>query len=171
MQDQRAVADFFTQQYRITGRLWTGALRLTDLLDDELSSALELKKVEVARIITPDEVVASHNSALLEKKAIMFAIDREEGAEAAVRRFYKHVDTTQWDVFLTVPSFELSGRLHVRGTGDLRTMLLSWTRQFIPLTKAKAVFSLYPEVSFSGDVIIVNRSYVEVVCTDAKFAL
>ena len=167
MEDEHSLAEFFTQQYRVTARVWTGPQRLTDLLDDELSSTLELKKVQVARVIAPKEVVATHDSALLEKKAVMFAIDRKEGSEATVRRFYKHVDTTEWDVFLTVPSFELWGSLHVRGTGSLKTMLVTWSRQFIPLTRARAVFALYPEVSFSGGVIIVNRSYIELVCTDA----
>lgn len=171
MSQESALADFFTQQYRITGRVPTGAQRLTDLLDHELSSTLELRNVEVTRIITPKEVVATHTSALLEKDKILFVIEKREGVEATERRFYKHVDTTEWDVFLTVPSFELSGRMHVRGTGDLRTMILTWTRRFIPLTDATAVFTLYPEVSFAGDVIIVNKSHIEMICTDAKFAL
>jgi len=171
MPEGSALVDFFTHQHRITGRIRTGGQRLTDLLDDEMSSTLELRDVEVTRIITPKEVISTHSSALVEKKAIVFAMSRGEEAEATVRRFYKHVDTTEWEVVLTVPSFELSGRMHVRGTGDLRTMLLTWTRQFIPLTKAKAVFTLFPEISFAGGVIIVNRSYIEVICTDVKSAL
>lgn len=166
-----ALVDFFTHQYRITGSVRTGGQRLTDLLDDELSSSLELKDVQVGRIATPKEVVATHASALVEKDAILFAIDKREDSTSTVSRFYKHVETMQWDVFLTVPSFELTGRMHVRGTGDLRTMLLTWTRKFIPLTQAKAVFTLIPEISFAGEVIIVNKSYIEVVCSDEKFGL
>jgi len=171
MEDEFVLADFFTHQYRISGKVGTKGQRLTDVLDDELSSTLELRDVEVTRIITPEEVVTSHVSALLEKERIVFVVERMAGTDMTERRFYRHVDTTEWDVFLTVPSFELSGRMHVRGTGDLRTMLLTWTRRFIPLTRATAVFTLFPEISFAGDVIIVNKSFVEVVCTDAKFAL
>lgn len=160
--------EFFTQQYRVTGRLWSASQRLTDLLNDELASTLELRTVEVARLLAPEKVVASRDSALLEKRAILFAISKGEGAEAAVRSFYKHVRTKQWDVFVTLPCFELSGRLHLRGASDLRTMLLAWTGQFIPITEGKAVYTIYPEVSFSGEVIIVNRSRIEAVCADVQ---
>jgi hypothetical protein len=170
--DEGTLVEFFTQQYRIVGRLRMGGQRLTDLLNDELSSSVELREVQVTRLINPKEVVAAHTSALLEKKGIMFAIGREEeGIEATERSYFKRVDTTKWDVFMTIPSFELSGRMHVRGTGDLRTTLLTWTGQFIPVTNAKAVFTLFPEVSFVSDVVIVNKSHIEAVCVDAKFAL
>lgn len=168
MKDEVEGAEFYTHQYRIVGSVRTGGQRLTDLLNDDLTSALDLTDVEVARLLTPKEVVASHPSAVLEKQGILFAIGFEEGARVAERRFYKHVDTREWDVFITVPSFELTGKFHVRGTGDLRTMLLTWTGQFIPLTQAKAVFTLLPEISFTGLAIIVNRSHIEVICTNRK---
>lgn len=166
-----ALAEFFTQQYLIAGTLRTGGQRLTDLLNDELSSSLELRHVQVMRLINIKEVIASYVSAVVEKEGIMFAISRGEGAEATERSYYKRVDTVEWEVFMTIPSFELYGRLHVRGTGDLRTALLRWTGQFIPVTEAKAVYTLFPEVSFSSNVIVVNKSRIEAICIDTKFAL
>jgi len=166
-----ALAEFCTQQYLIAGTLRTGGQRLTDLLNDELFSSVELRHVQVMRLINLKEVIASHTSALVEKEGIMLAISRGEGGEATERSYYKRVDTAKWDVFMTIPSFELFGRLHVRGTGGLRTALLRWTGQFIPLTDAKAVYSLYPEVSFSSNVIVVNKSRIETVCLDTKVAL
>ena len=168
MNDEAEGVEFFTHQYRLVATVRTAGQRLTDLLNDDLTSAVELTDVEVTRLLSPKEVVASHPSAILEKQGILFAISGEEGARVAERRFYSHVDTTEWDVFITVPSFELTGKFHVRGTGDLRTMLLAWTGQFIPLTQAKAVFTLLPEISFTGRAIIVNRSHIEIICTDHK---
>lgn len=169
--DEVALVELFTEQHLITGRLRTGGQRLTDFLNDELYSSVELRNVRVMRLIKLKEVIASHTSALVEKEAIMFAITGGEGDEAAERSYYKRVDTLEWNVFISIPSFELSGRLHVRGTGDLRTALLRWTGQFIPLSEAKAVFTLYPEVSFTGNVIVVNKSQIEAVCVDATLAL
>jgi len=166
MADDLGNVEFFTQQYRIVGSLRLGGQRLTDVLNDELSSSVLLRDVEVSRLLTPGEVAASHPSALLEKSRVLFAISGIPSADAAERRFYKHVDTVEWEVFLTLASFELRGKLHVRGTSDVKTMLLRWTGQFIPLTGARAVFTMYPKVAFSGDVIIVNRTHIEVICTD-----
>jgi hypothetical protein len=168
--DEVALVELFTEQHLITGRLRTGGQRLTDLLNDELYSSVQLRNVQVMRLIKLKEVIASHTSALVEKEGIMFAISRGEGDEATERSYYKRVDTVEWDVFMTIPSFELSGRLHVRGTGDLRIALLRWTGQFIPLSEAKAVFTLFPEVSFTGNVIVVNKSQIETVCVDTKLA-
>jgi len=171
MDDDLDVVEFFTHQHRITGRLRTGGQRLTDLLNDDLTSTMELSKVEVRRHLSPNKVVATHVSALLEKQGILFAISGGGGARAAERSFYRHVDTTEWDVLVTLPNFELTGKFHIRGTSDLKTMLLAWTGQFIPITRAKAVFTLFPDASFSSDVMIVNRSHIEIICTDAKPSL
>ena len=53
----------------------------------------------------------------------------------------------------------------------MKTMLLAWTGQFIPITEATAVFTLFPEAGFSSKVMIINRSHIETICTDAKPAL
>ena len=166
MTDDHEMAEFFTHQYRIVGAARVGGQRLTDVLNDDLMSSVELKDVQLFSLLAPKKVVASHVAALLYKKGILFAITGEQRGSAAERRFFKHVDTAEWDVFLILPSFELTGKFHVRGTGDLRAMLLSWVGQFIPLTSAKAVYTFYPEVAFTGDVIIVNREHMEVVGTD-----
>jgi len=171
MNDKVEAVEFFTDQYRIVGTVRTGGQRLTDLLNDGFASAVDLRNVEVTRHLTPEDVIATHLTAILEKKGILFAIARGETDSVTERRFYKHVDTKEWPVFMTVRSFELSGRFHTRGTGDLKTMLLAWTGQFIPLTQAKATFALFPEVSVSGDVIVVNRAHVEVICTEVQSIL
>ena len=171
MNDDFELVAFFTHQYCVTGTVRLGGQRLTDSLNDEFSSSVELWEVEVTRLLTPKKIVASVDSALVEKKGILFAISGAQSGDAAARRLFRHVDTTEWGVFLIVPSFELTGKFHVRGTSDLKTMLLRWTGQFIPLTEGKAVFTLLPEVTFTGDVIIVNRAHIEVICTDETVSI
>jgi hypothetical protein len=158
--------EFFTHQYRIVGTARLAGQRLTDVLNDDLLSSVELSDVQVFRLLAPEQVVATHVSALLYKKGIVLATSGARGADAAERSFFKHVNTIEWGVFVTVPSFQLTGKFHVHGTGDLKTMLLAWAGQFIPLTRAKAVFTLYPEVTFAREVIIVNRAHIEVICSD-----
>jgi hypothetical protein len=166
MDDSSDFAEFFTHHHRITGSVHSGGQRLTDVLNDELASSVELTNVEVRRHLTPTKVVAAYVSALLDKKGILFAISGAQKGSVVERSFFKHVDTTEWEVLVTVPFFELRGKFHVRGTSDLKTMWLAWTGQFVPLTRATAVFTLYPDIAFTGDVIIVNRAHTEMVCSD-----
>jgi hypothetical protein len=165
------IAEFFTQQYRIVGTVRTGGQRLSDLLNDDLESSVELRDVQVRTLLSPKKGVANHTSAILEKQSILFAIGGKESPKAAERRLYKRVATREWEVFITVPWFELTGKMHVRGSGELKTMLLAGTGQFIPLTEAEAVHTLMPESSFTGHAIIVNRAYVELICADRQPAV
>jgi len=156
-------AEFFTNQHRVRGRIFTGDRRLTDVLNDQLYSSLQLSEVEVARVIEPEKVVYSYPSVILMKEPIVFALltgERNDGAEG---RISKYVEKKPYDVFLTLPLYEVSGRLYLRGTGDLRTLMIREAGHFVPLTQAQVVFTLYPKLIFSGDVAIVNKRLMEVV--------
>jgi len=87
MDDDLDLVEFFTHQHRITGWLRIGGQRLTDLLNDELTSTLEMRTVEIRRHLSPKKVVATYISALLEKQRVLFAIGRGKGSRAAERSF------------------------------------------------------------------------------------
>jgi hypothetical protein len=73
------------------------------------------------------------------------------------------VEKKPYDVLFTIPPYEISGRLYLRGTGDPRTLMIREAGHFVPLTQAQVVFTLYPKVKFSGEVAIVNKALLEVV--------
>ena len=128
---------------------------------------MELSEVEVARVIEPEKVIFSYTSAVLMKEAIVFAMIRGESPNGAESRVFKYVEKKPHDVLLTLPPYEISGRLHLRGSGDLRALLMgeliTEVGHFVPLTQAQVVFTLYPKVKFSGEVAIVNKALLEVV--------
>jgi len=163
MPPQVITADFFTNQHRVRGRIFTGDRRLSDVLNDQLYSSLELSEVEVARVIEPEKVVYSYPSVILMKGALVFALltgARDNGTESRISKF---VEKKPYDVLLTLPPYEVSGRLYLRGTGDLHTLMIREAGHFVPLTQAQVVFTLYPKVTFSGHVAIVNKRLMEVV--------
>ncbi len=167
MPPELITAGFFTRQHRIKGQVSIGSRRLTDVLNDELYSLVELSEVEVARVIEPEKVIFSYASAVLMKEAIVFAMIKEERPNGVESRVFRYVHKKPHDVLLTLPPYEISGTLHLRGTGDLRTLLrtelITEVGHFVPLTQAQAVFTLYPKVKFSGEVAIVNKALLEVV--------
>ncbi len=156
-------ADFFTNQHRVRGRIFTGDRRLTDVLNDELYSYVELSKAEVARVIEPEKVVYSYPSVILMKEAIVFALLTGARSNGTASRISKYVEKKPYDVLLTVLPYEISGRLYLRGTGDPCILMIRETGHFVPLTQARAVLTLYPKAIFSGDVAIVNKRLMEMV--------
>jgi hypothetical protein len=156
-------ADFFTNQHRVRGRIFTGDRRLTDVLNDQLRSSLELSEVEVARVIEPEKVIYTYPSAVLMKEAIALVIIPGERSDGTEGRIFKFIEKRPYEVVLTVPPYEISGVLHLRGTGELRTLLMREVGHFVPMTQARAVFTLFPKVKFFGEVAIVNKALLEVV--------
>lgn len=156
-------AEFFTNQHRVRGQIFTGNRRLTDVLNDALYSSVELREVEVARVIELEKVVYTYPSAVLMKEAIALVIIPGERSDGTESRIFKFVEKRPYEVTLTVPPYEVSGVLHLKGTGDLRTLLVREVNHFVPLTQARVVFTLYPKVKFSGEVAIVNKALLEIV--------
>ena len=73
MTDEPKTVEFFTHQHRIVGAAQLGVQRLTDILNDDLTSSVELEDVRILRLLTPSKVVAAHDSALIDKQCILFA--------------------------------------------------------------------------------------------------
>jgi len=162
MPPELITADFFTNQHRVRGQIFTGDRRLTDVLNDELYSYVELSKAEVARVIEPEKVVYSYPSVILMKEAIVFALITGARSNGTASRISKYVEKKPYDVLLTLPPYEISGRLYLRGTGDPRTLMIREVGHFVPMTQARAVFTLFPKVKFIGEVAIVNKALLEV---------
>ncbi len=161
-------ADFFTTAYRMSGHVDTGKRRLADILSDRLSDFLLLKDVYVSRIYKPGEIVAYYQVGSLIKERITFVVLPTEADGLSKDHTYPALTRQMRRVFITVPSFELQGSLKVVGKLDLQALLATGTDRFMPLLKATASSSLLPQVQFSGPVILVNKSSVELFCVADK---
>ena len=157
-------ADFFTTAYRMSGHVATGKRRLADILSDHLSDFLSLKDVYVSRIYKPGDIVAHYKAGSLIKRQITFVVLPTEADGLSKEHTYPALSRHMQQVFITVPSFELRGSLQVVGKLDLPALLTTGTSQFMPLLNATATASLLPQVHFSGPVILVNKSSVELFC-------
>jgi len=157
-------ADFFTTAYRMSGHVDTGKRRLADILSDRMSDFLPLQDIYVSRIYKPGEIVTHFKSGALLKDRITFVVLPTEADGLSKDHTYPALARQMREVFVTVPSFELQGSLKVVGKVDLQALLSIGTEKFVPLLNAKATSSLLPQVQFSGPVILVNKSGVELFC-------
>jgi len=161
-------ADFFTSVYRMSGHVETGKRRLTDILSDRLSDFLPLQDIYVSRIYKPGEIVTYYKMGTLIKNHITFVVLPTESDGLSKDHTYPALARQMREVFVTVPSFEIRGLLKVVGKLDLQALLTIGTEKFMPLLNATAVSTLLPQVQFSGPVILVNKSSVELFCVADK---
>jgi hypothetical protein len=159
-------ADFFTHSYRISGRLGIGASGIYGVLGDKTTDYMELEDAYVSRINDPATIVAHYALSALRKDRISFIVlNRREEGISVVRQASRYQQTKAYPVFATVPFFEIRGKIEVLGKLDtLTSVLVQASGHFFPVFEATASASLFPEVGFSGEAIVINKDAVEIFC-------
>jgi hypothetical protein len=155
------VADFFTQSYRISGSVGVVSRRLADRLEDRTTSFLELEDAYISNTEHPADIVASHATAILRKERIIAAVvPREEDGLSRKYTYGSYLGAHVQKAYLIVPAFEIQGYIRLSGKRDLRAMLASGDR-FLPVVDGEMKFSIRPDITFTGGVILVNRARVQ----------
>jgi hypothetical protein len=70
----------------------------------------------------------------------------------------------EYGALATLPGFEIRGSFVGPPRFDLRTFSPATLEPFVALTEASAQIVSLPEVSFSGEVLLVNRARLESFC-------
>lgn len=156
-------ADFFTHSYRISGQVDTRGKRLIEILNDHLTSFIELHKTFVSRLSKPSEIAATYSTSALRKDGILFVISATHDQDISERPTYSLFSQRRYNVFLTVPSFEIKGQLESTSKLELST-LLARGGGFISLNKAAVQTAFPPQISFSGELVLVNKAWIELFC-------
>ncbi len=164
LRSELLAADFFTDSYRMSGHVPVGKRRLADMLSDRLSNFLSLQDIYVSRIHKPGEIAAHYRTGSLIKSQINFVILPTKADGMSKDHVYAALSRQMQPVFITVPYFELQGVLNIIGKPDLQTLLATGIDQFVPLLNATATTAAAPQVQFSGPVILVNKSSIEIFC-------
>jgi len=163
------VADFFAHDYRISGRVHVRYSKLLAQLNDQNTSFLELEDAYVSNILRPAEIVASYTIAALYKQNITAAVvSRQEDGLLREYTYGSYLGTYLHKVFITVPSFEISGSLRLSSKLDLRTVLTTGTDKFVVILDGEMKAAVRHDVSFSGGAILINKDYVGAFCVEEK---
>lgn len=163
-------ADIFTDAYRVTGKAQVGTGGLIAELGNQNTDYLEVEDVYISRIQEPGKIDRNFAHASFRKDNINFIVlaDRRDGLAAgtvSTATFYSRGRPTE--VCLTVPSFEIIGQLLYDGKLPASSALVNSPGRFQSIYEATASASLYPEISYSGDLILVNKSKIGLFCLGA----
>lgn len=153
-------ADIFTSSHRFSAQISLGHRRLADVLNDRMTDFLTVENVYVSRINEPGNIIGTLNNASLLKSQITFIVVPTEEDGLSKEHKYNAFSKSVENVFVTLPSFEITGKLEIIGKFDLKAILAIGTTKFMPIFNGNAKNTFYPDVQFTAPVIIVNKTSV-----------
>jgi hypothetical protein len=159
----RITADFFTGSYRLSASVLVYKRRLIDILGDRTTDYLDLIDIYVSRINSPGNIVATYQKGSLVKTELNFILLSGLTESISKDRFYTP-NRVSLPIFIAMPSFEIGGKFQWLGDLEVKKILATDTQKFLPVLEATARNAHFPEVTFQGPALLVNKSRVEVLC-------
>jgi hypothetical protein len=161
--------DIFTDAYRVTGRAAIGAGGIHAEISNPNSNFLDLQDAYISRIHEPGSIIASYNLAAFRKDNINFIVmaDRREGVPVGTQHG-RSIFTRGRPIpaYLTVPSFEIKGEIIYEGKPTPNAILTQALGRFLLVFTATASASLHPEISYSGDLVLVHKERIGILCLE-----
>jgi len=165
----RLVADFLTHSHRISGSINVRQKKLADQLNDQSTSLLHLEEIYISSIGRPGDIMTSHSSSTLRKQNIVaVVVSHQDDGLQREHTYGSYFGAHLHKVFLTVAQFEVEGYLRLSGRFDLRTVLTSDARGFIPIIDGSIKASVYPDTIFTGGAILINQAYIGALCEEKE---
>jgi hypothetical protein len=157
--------DFFTRGYRISGYIDTRVKTVGDILNDQLTSYLELSNVYISRASAPGQIVVTYEIAQLRKDGLLFVIVPVEESRSKVGRSVSYFGKQRYQAWLALPTFEIDGHFLVTGrSGDFYAYLAKGVDAYIPILNGVARVTALPDITFGGEAFLVNRSAIDLFC-------
>ena len=159
--------EIFTDAYRVTGRVSVRGGGLLGELGDPNTDYLDLNDAYVSRIHQPGEIIASYNLGSFRKDNINFIVlqDRRDGVPVGSGHGTSIYNRGRpVPAFITVPSFEIHGEIMYEGKATPGAVLVHSIGRFQAIFAAEASASLFPDISYSGDLILVHKERIGIFC-------
>ncbi len=149
----------------MTGLVATEERRVLDILNDRSSEYVQLAEVRLYLSADLAEPVATLPKAVIPKANVVFMMITEERHEAPRKRVSFFVRKDHFEVFATVPGFEVKGYLHLTTRMDGLAYLVKLNRDgstFFPVTDSSvSQMGPFSEPSHAP-VTLVNRAHLDV---------
>jgi hypothetical protein len=159
--------DIFTDGYRVSGQVAVGSGGIHSNLGDPNTDYLEIEGAYISRINHPGDIIAHYPYCAFRKESITFILlqDRREGLPVGTSRsrsIYSRGRAVE--AFLTVPNFEISGEVLHEGKLSPTILLAQSVSRYQFVYNAVAAASLYPDVTFQGDLLLVDENRIGIFC-------
>lgn len=162
-------ADILTVGLRISCRVIVGPTGLYGMFNDITTSLVDLEDAYYSRLTQPAKIVSHLETAHMAKNNLsLVLLSRREdlGPEGLARGGYSRLLPVP--VLVTTNAFEIEGSIDVVTQFDPAALLVGGTNRFLNLYSASARMVTNPDIVFSGAVILVNRSAVDLMAPMTK---
>ena len=153
-------AILMTDSHRVLGELRTGGERLQDLLNNKLTTCLQIHNVQVFRRSEATHPPLHFPELTLSKLLLNIVLLQEDQHEAPTKRLYGYVPKNRYQTFLTVSGYEVQGDLHFTTPPKPEVILTDTLTSFIPVTQATVTTAPSAGQSWSSSVVFVRRSAI-----------
>ena len=160
------VADFFFPTHRISGRVNVRTQKLIEQLTDTTTDYLAIEDAYISSILNPAAITTSYEEMLMRKSNVTCVIvtGQLQGVmrDQSYGNYYYGV--TKSHVYISIPSFEVEGNLRIPGKTNLRTFLAPTGNPFVILEDGTLKSPIRPDVTFTADIILVNKDHIGAFC-------
>lgn len=151
--------EVYTIDHVIRGSIEMAGERMSDVLNLKTESALTLTRAEVSRLLNVTKSPPRRFPVVrIEKSNLLFA--RPVESDLTHKSLYRRAIRQGYEIFVSLPNFELRGTIHLTERLDIRRVLVVRPEDFIPLTDVLATYVLYPQVTFLASTIVFSKSRV-----------
>ncbi len=137
------------------------------LLNDINTSVFQVEDAYLSRLAQPAKIV-EHQPVVFMTKAlvalVLIARREELGPLGLARGGYTHLN--QYPVLITTSAFEIRCTLELPGKLEVAALLSGGTGKFFPAYKANVVATAVPDIPYTSEVLIINRTLVQLVAPD-----
>lgn len=169
---QRATfVELITDEHRLLANIHTRGQRLLDLLNDQTSNYLTAHDVRVYNRRDLQTCIAAFSRAVIRKTDLDLVIITENEHEAPEARLYAHVQKEMHRVLLTIPGYEIRGKLHLTDPDEAVIVLDRQRGDFFPVTEATVFCADTPDEVFEGSVVMVNKTGIALFCVGEMLSL
>ena len=156
----QTVADFFSQGYRVSGMFQSENRTLSDVLYDITTNFVRLQNAYLSPITDPAKISANYRTTLLNKANLAFVMFTEQ-KDGLRRDQHFTMGQYKFNIFLTVPFFQITGVLHsLTRVFNPRSYLGADAGTFITLLNATATCTFSPYVQYKGGAVLVSRENI-----------
>jgi hypothetical protein len=163
--------EFLSQNYRLSGEVSLRQGAVLDMLNDAMTSYIRLENVYVSPIVDPATIKGHYPNGQIRKDNLtMVVLAGQEDALSRRPGQFAQGASVVFNVFITVPGFEIHGGLKIESAVDIERMFIYGSERFIVVYNATATVTTNPQVQFTGGAILVNRDQLGIFCLERNAA-